>query len=161
MCKDIFNKINGFDLVSFWIDNFAYDNVCIAFCDIIYLAKANFWTKINVNSIHVKQLFNLKIFMLYFKFVDTPLIVSRDQLLIINPTERPHRICHNVTLSNLTTKYRKTLWPVLNHIFRLEKEGTFGFDMSSLEQGFYHGKTHSQLIYYILVCDYILSLTLY
>ncbi|XP_052686906.1 sacsin-like [Crassostrea angulata] len=114
-----------------------------AFNDAVF--TENDWKGIKRIYTSVKETDVLKIgrfglgFKSVFHMTDTPLIVSRDQLLIINPTERPHRICHNVTLSNLTTKYRKTLWPVLNHIFRLEKEGTFGFDMSSLEQGFYHG----------------------
>ena len=71
--------------------------------------------------------------------IDTPVVVSGDRLLIINPTEDTHRVCHNVSLDKLTSTYRSTLYPVLKQIFKMDAGGTFGFDESCLEKKYFSG----------------------
>ena len=80
------------------------------------------------------------------------MVVSGDRLLIINPTEDTHRVCHNVSLDKLTSTYRSTLYPVLKQIFKVDAGGTFGFDESCLEEKYFSGAFFIlTLVFYVLV----------
>ncbi|XP_056017480.1 sacsin-like [Ostrea edulis] len=101
----------------------------------------NDWKGIKKIYTSVKEKDALKIgrfglgFKSVFHLTDTPIIVSGDRLLVINPTRTTEKVCHNVTFKKLTSeKYKGTLWPVLKRVFKMDAGGFFGFDTSSVEE---------------------------
>ncbi|XP_061181059.1 sacsin-like [Saccostrea echinata] len=99
------------------------------------------WKGIKTIYVSVKEkddTFKIGRFGLGFKSVfhltDTPVIISGDRLLIIDPTSTTERVCHNVTFKKLTSRYRNTLWPVLRKVLNLDNEGVFGFRTSNVKE---------------------------
>ncbi|XP_056019914.1 sacsin-like isoform X2 [Ostrea edulis] len=110
-----------------------------AFNDSVF--SENDWKGIKKIYTSVKEKDALKIgrfglgFKSVFHLTDTPIIVSGDRLLVINPTRTTDKVCHNVTFKKLTSeKYKTTLWPVLKRVFKMDAGGFFGFDTSSVEE---------------------------
>ncbi|XP_056019904.1 sacsin-like isoform X1 [Ostrea edulis] len=104
----------------------------------------NDWKGIKKIYTSVKEKDALKIgrfglgFKSVFHLTDTPIIVSGDRLLVINPTRTTEKVCHNVTFKKLTSeKYKATLWPVLKKVFKMDAGGFFGFNTSSVKKEYY------------------------
>nr|XP_022329313.1 sacsin-like [Crassostrea virginica] len=72
-----------------------------------------------------------------FHITDSPIIISGDQLLIINPMELPHRVCHKIPFRKLKTNKYKEAWPLLKRTLGLEGEGLFGLNESAIDNCHY------------------------
>ncbi|XP_062620066.1 sacsin-like, partial [Saccostrea cucullata] len=104
----------------------------------------NDWKGIKTIYVSVKEkddTFKIGRFGLGFKSVfhltDTPVIISGDRLLIIDPTSRTEKVCHNVTFKKLTSRYKFTLWPVLRKVLNLDNGGVFGLETSNVQEGYF------------------------
>lgn len=69
--------------------------------------------------------------------VDSPIIISGDKLLIINPLEKAHRVCHNIPFWKLKTAKYKKAWPLLKRTLGLDGEGLFEFNESAIDNHHY------------------------
>ncbi|XP_078314702.1 sacsin-like [Crassostrea virginica] len=72
-----------------------------------------------------------------FHITDSPIIISGDKLLIINPLEKAHRVCHNIPFWKLKTAKYKKAWPLLKQTLGLDGEGLFELNESAIDNHHY------------------------
>ncbi|XP_061172071.1 sacsin-like [Saccostrea echinata] len=69
-----------------------------------------------------------------FHITDSPVIISGDQLLIINPLKLPHKVCHRIPFKKLTTNKYKIAWSLMKKTLGLEGEGLFELNESAIQK---------------------------